>query len=117
MDEQLSRHFAHLFIQDPLVVYRGKIKIDDTTHSDHFENIQSTNWQSVRFKVGKNFLFVFLKKNLFFFHLQPPPPHSNIGWRVEFRSMELQFHDFENAAYVIFVNLLTRVLMQFPLNL
>ena len=97
MDEQLSRHFAHLFIQDPLVVYRGKVKMDDTTHSDHFENIQSTNWQSVRFK--------------------PPPPHSNIGWRVEFRSMELQFHDFENAAFVIFVNLLTRVLMQFPLNL
>jgi hypothetical protein len=52
MDEQLSRHFAHLFIQDPLVVYRGKVKMDDTTHSDHFENIQSTNWQSVRFKVS-----------------------------------------------------------------
>ena len=97
MDATLSRHFAHLFIQDPLVVYSGKIKMDDRTHTDHFENIQTTNWQSVRFK--------------------PPPPNSNIGWRVEFRSMELQFHDFENAAFVIFVNLLTRVLMQFPLNL
>jgi glutamate--cysteine ligase catalytic subunit len=96
MDATLSRHFAHLFIQDPLVLYKGKIKLDDATHTDHFENIQSTNWQSVRFK--------------------PPPPNSNIGWRVEFRSMELQFHDFENAAFVIFVNLLTRVLMQFPLN-
>ncbi len=96
MDATLSRHFAHLFIQDPLVVYKGKVELDDNTHTDHFENIQSTNWQSVRFK--------------------PPPPNSNIGWRVEFRSMELQLHDFENAAFVIFVNLITRVLMQFPLN-
>lgn len=96
-DAPLARHFAHLFIQDPLVIYKGKLKMDDTTHMDHFENIQSTNWQTVRFK--------------------PPPPNSNIGWRVEFRSMELQFHDFENAAYVIFVALMTRVLMQFRLNL
>lgn len=71
--------------------------LDDTTHTDHFENIQSTNWQTVRFK--------------------PPPPNADIGWRVEFRSMELQFHDFENAAFVIFIALLTRVLCQFNLNL
>jgi glutamate--cysteine ligase catalytic subunit len=96
-DNVLARHFAHLFIQDPLVVYRGKVQMDDATHTDHFENIQSTNWQTVRFK--------------------PPPPNSGIGWRVEFRSMELQFHDFENAAYVIFIALITRVLTQFQLNL
>lgn len=50
MDAPLARHFAHLFIQDPLVIYKGKLKMDDTTHTDHFENIQSTNWQTVRFK-------------------------------------------------------------------
>lgn len=33
------------------------------------QNIQSTNWQTMRFK--------------------PPPPNSNIGWRVEFRPMEV----------------------------
>ena len=96
-DAPLARHFAHLFIQDPLVIYKGKLKMDDSQHTDHFENIQSTNWQSVRFK--------------------PPPPNSNIGWRVEFRSMELQHHDHENAACVIFIALMTRVLMQFRLNL
>jgi glutamate--cysteine ligase catalytic subunit len=31
--------------------------------------------------------------------------------------MELQFHDFENSAFVIFVALITRVFMQFRLNL
>ena len=49
--------------------------------NDHFENINSTNWRTVRFKL-------------------PPAaannPH-NIKWRVEFRSMEVSLTDFENA--------------------
>ncbi|CAG2183908.1 unnamed protein product, partial [Oppiella nova] len=65
--------------------------------TDHFENIQSTNWQTMRFK--------------------PPPPQSSIGWRVEFRPMECQMTEFENAAYVVFVVLLTRVILSFKLNL
>lgn len=97
MDSVLANHFAHLFIRDPLVIYADKIEIDDETHSDHFENIQSTNWQTVRFK--------------------PPPPGSPIGWRVEFRPMEVQLSDFENAAFVTFAALLTRVISYFELNL
>lgn len=61
------------------------------------KNIQSTNWQTVRFK--------------------PPPHNSGMGWRVEFRPMEVQLTDFENAAYVIFVVLLTRAILSFNLNL
>ena len=61
------------------------------------QNIQSTNWQTVRFK--------------------PPPVHSTIGWRVEFRSMEVQMTDFENAAFSIFVVLLSRAILAFNLNL
>lgn len=96
------------------MIYADKIELDNETHSDHFENIQSTNWQTVRFK--------------------PPPPGSPIGWRVgmlffiffiiflyiifmfvfinenaEFRPMEVQLSDFENAAFVTFAALLTRV--------
>jgi glutamate--cysteine ligase catalytic subunit len=98
IDEILSKHLAHLFIRDPLVMYKGKIEeVDDKLHSDHFENIQSTNWQTVRFK--------------------PPPPGTNIGWRVEFRPMECQFTDFENAAFVVFIVLLTRVILSFDLNM
>eukprot|EP01095_Lingulamoeba_sp_RSL-Kostka_P014851 TRINITY_DN6631_c0_g1_i1.p1 TRINITY_DN6631_c0_g1~~TRINITY_DN6631_c0_g1_i1.p1 ORF type:complete len:389 (+),score=127.28 TRINITY_DN6631_c0_g1_i1:3-1169(+) len=95
-DDRLAKHFAHLFIRDPLVVYENGIELDDTIHSDHFENIQSTNWQTVRFK--------------------PPPPKSDIGWRVEFRSMEASLTDFENAAFSIFVVLMTRVISSFGLN-
>ena len=48
---------------------------------------------------------------------KPPPHNSGMGWRVEFRPMEVQLTDFENAAYVIFVVLLTRAILSFNLNL
>merc|ERR1711871_428638 len=73
------------------------IEIDDQTSSDHFENIQSTNWQTVRWK--------------------PPPMDSDIGWRVEFRSMEAQLTAYENAAFTVFIGLISRVILFFDLNL
>ncbi|KAI8081561.1 glutamate-cysteine ligase-domain-containing protein [Halteromyces radiatus] len=96
VDDLLAKHLAHLFIRDPLVIFEELLNLDDEQSSDHFENIQSTNWQTVRFK--------------------PPPPHSNIGWRVEFRSMEVQLTDFENAAFSVFIVLLTRAILSFGLN-
>ena len=73
--------------------------MDDETRSDHFENIQSTNWQTVRWKPP------------------PPPPNKhNIGWRVEFRPMEAQFTDFESAAFVIFIVLCTQTIESDDLN-
>ncbi|GAB5592020.1 glutamate--cysteine ligase [Umbelopsis nana] len=96
IDDQLAKHVSHLFIRDPLVIFRELLDQDDTISSDHFENIQSTNWQTMRFK--------------------PPPPNSNIGWRVEFRSMEIQITDFENTAFAIFIVLLTRAILSFGLN-
>jgi glutamate--cysteine ligase catalytic subunit len=96
IDEMLARHISHLFIRDPLVIFAGAEEVDDENESDHFENIQSTNWQTVRFK--------------------PPPPNSSIGWRVEFRVMEVQFTDFENAAFIVFIVLLTRVILSYNLN-
>ena len=92
MDPILSRHFAHLWIRDPMTLWKDGVELDDATQSDHFENLQSTNWQTLRFK--------------------PPPPNSPIGWRVEFRPMEIQFTEFENAAYSIFIVLVTRVLLR-----
>ncbi|KAI9203672.1 glutamate-cysteine ligase-domain-containing protein [Polychytrium aggregatum] len=96
VDELLARHYAHLFIRDPLVIFEELLEQDDQKSSDHFENIQSTNWQTMRFK--------------------PPPPGSPIGWRVEFRSMEIQLTDFENAAFSVFVVLLTRAILSYDLN-
>uniref|UniRef100_A0A671YMG5 Glutamate--cysteine ligase n=1 Tax=Sparus aurata TaxID=8175 RepID=A0A671YMG5_SPAAU len=96
IDKLLAQHIAHLFIRDPLSIFEEKIHLDDENESDHFENLQSTNWQTMRFK--------------------PPPPNSDIGWRVEFRPMEVQLTDFENAAYVVFVVLLTRVILSYKLD-
>lgn len=53
---------------------------------------------------------------------KPPPPRNSpndphIGWRTEFRSMEMQLTDFENAAFSVFTVLLQRVILTFDLNL
>jgi glutamate--cysteine ligase catalytic subunit len=47
---------------------------------------------------------------------KPPPANSTIGWRVEFRSIEVQLTDFENAAFAIFIVLMTRTILSFGLN-
>lgn len=96
IDHPLALHVAHLFIRDTVSLFSEKVHQDDQNDTDHFENIQSTNWQTMRFK--------------------PPPPNSPIGWRVEFRPCEAQLTDFENAAYVCFVVLLTRVILSYRLN-
>lgn len=96
VEPAIARHIAHLFIRDPVVCYWEKLK-QSVEEVDHFENIQSTNWQSVRFK-------------------PPPCPESTTGWRVEFRTVEAQPTDFENAAYVVFITLLTRVILAYKLN-
>lgn len=96
IDHLLAQHVAHLFIRDSVSLFSEKIHQNDEEDTDHFENIQSTNWQTMRFK--------------------PPPPNSTIGWRVEFRPCEAQLTDFENAAIVCFVVLLTRVILSYHLN-
>lgn len=96
MDDVLATHFAHLFIRDPIVVFNEDLQELDLNKTDHFENLQSTNWQHMRFK--------------------PPPPESDIGWRVEVRPMEIQITDFENAAFSVFVVLITRAILSFDLN-
>lgn len=96
MDDLLATHFAHLFIRDPIVIFAEDLQTLDLTKADHFENLQSTNWQHMRFK--------------------PPPADGDIGWRVEFRPMEIQMTDFENAAFSIFIVLVTRAILSFDLN-
>lgn len=96
IDHLLAQHIAHLFIRDSVSLFSEKVHQNDEQDTDHFENIQSTNWQTMRFK--------------------PPPPNSPIGWRVEFRPCEAQLTDFENAAIVCFVVLLTRVILSYQLD-
>jgi len=101
VDEALAQHISHLFTRDPLVAFEGMIEADDETSTDHFESVQSTNWQTVRWK-------------------PPPSPSassSHIGWRTEFRSMEIQLTDFENAAFSAFMVLISRAVLVFNLDL
>lgn len=85
LDYDLAKHFAHLYIRDPISTFEELLDQDNKTSTNHFENIQSTNWQTLRFK--------------------PPtqaatPDNRNVpGWRVEFRPLDIQLLDFENAAY------------------
>jgi glutamate--cysteine ligase catalytic subunit len=84
-----------------IILCAGQIELDDEKSMDHFESLQSTNWQTCRWK--------------------PPPPRlsdkdPHIGWRTEFRSMEVQLTDFENAAFTVFIVLVTRVLLAFDLS-
>ena len=96
-DPLLTRHIAHLFLRDPLVVFDSIFEEEKTQRrSEHFENIQSTNWQSVRFK-------------------PPPAATTDVGWRVEFRIMEISMSAFENAAFSLFTILLVRAILAYRL--
>lgn len=72
LDKKLLDHYSYLFVRDNLCVFRGtlekEINLEDTKL---FEAIQSSNWNDVRLK-------------------PPPSMESPIGWRVEFRSMDVQ---------------------------
>mmetsp|Transcript_32801 Transcript_32801/g.37524 ORF Transcript_32801/g.37524 Transcript_32801/m.37524 type:complete len:604 (-) Transcript_32801:204-2015(-) len=96
MSDRLAYHFASLFVPDALVIYKGHTDYDETM-TDHFENLNSTNWNSVRFK-------------------PPPSLDSSIGWRVEFRTMDVQITDYENAALIALMNLTVRILNEFSVD-
>lgn len=72
-------------------------QIDDDSIASHFENLQSTNWNSMRFK-------------------PPPSASSNIGFRVEFRTLDIQLTDFENTCLVVLLGLIVDVLNYFDVN-
>lgn len=96
MSDRLAYHFAALFVHDSLVIFKDRTEYDETS-TEHFESLNSTNWNSVRFK-------------------PPPSLDSSIGWRVEFRTLDIQITDYENAAYIALVNLITKVINDFDVN-
>lgn len=44
VDDLLAKHIAHLFIRDPLVIFKELLDQDDENSSDHFEVSQYENW-------------------------------------------------------------------------
>jgi glutamate--cysteine ligase catalytic subunit len=104
LDETLAAHLAHLFARDPLVIFNDTVHIDDEARTDHFETIQSTNWRTVRWKLPVMRAADVLQSRL---QAGMSPLQANAlsysdpGWRVEFRPLEVQLTDFENAAWAI----------------
>lgn len=71
--------------------------MDDTKTLAHFENIQSTNWNSLRFKA-------------------PPTFTSDIGWRVEFRTMDINLTEFENSSLVILLIMIQNIINHYDVD-
>jgi len=72
MDWRLLDHFSYLFVRENLCVFKGTVESElHMNETKLFEAIQSSNWNDVRLK-------------------PPPTMDSQVGWRVEFRSMDVQ---------------------------
>lgn len=92
IDEKMLNHIGALTSRDFIVMHEKftEIKEDDNCL---FEMINSTNWNSVRFKM---------------------PLNETMGWRVEFRSMEIQLTADENSAFSLLVFCLVKMLAETP---
>ncbi|XP_064637430.1 glutamate--cysteine ligase catalytic subunit-like [Lineus longissimus] len=97
IDHAFAMHVAHAFSRDPLYLATHPSQQDDEKSTYHYDAINSTIWKTIRFK--------------------QPCPITNAGWRVEFRPIEVQLTDFENAAYCVFMVLLTKTILHHRLNL
>lgn len=86
-------------MRDPLPTYTGDFtdNINDNEEVAHYQNLLSSNWNSMRFK-------------------SPPDVHSDIGWRVEFRTLDIQLTDFENAAFIVLLAMIRNVINYFDVN-
>ncbi|KAJ5761975.1 Glutamate-cysteine ligase catalytic subunit [Penicillium nucicola] len=96
MDDQLATHFASILSRDPLVLTQDDMSHFNTSNTKLFELLHGCTWHSVRFK--------------------PPVSDSGPGWCVEFRTMEAQLTDRDNAAFAIFTYLLSRAIVALHLN-
>ncbi|KAI9291214.1 GCS-domain-containing protein [Neoconidiobolus thromboides FSU 785] len=96
INRNLKCHLSNIFSYDPMIIFKDQLNFYNKNELNYFDSIYSTVWQTVRFK--------------------PPTSSSDIGWRVEFRPMEVQITDFENAAYSIFLNLLVKAILKYKPN-
>jgi glutamate--cysteine ligase catalytic subunit len=96
MDEPLAVHFASILSRDPLFLTRDDIHNMDEKRTNIFDLLYSGTWPTVR--------------------LKPPMDDAGPGWRVEFRPIEIQLWDSDNAAFAIFMYLVSRAITVFHLN-
>lgn len=97
MDARLARHFAGPLARDPLLVLNGELELPVHSTTHQFDKLYGTAWPHVR--------------------LKPPSADGECGWRLEFRSPDIQVTDLENAAIAVFIALARHTILHFNLNL
>ena len=91
VDYPILQHLGYLFSRDALVVFNDTIHDNDPHSTRHFEQFNSTNWHSVRFK-------------------PPPDLKEDMPWRVEFRTMEMQPTIEDNIKFCTVIELLSKII-------
>jgi glutamate--cysteine ligase catalytic subunit len=92
MDPVMASYFAHLHLRDPLYLSARAGKHEEVTPEAVHKSICASVWSHVRLKI-------------------PESNAPDMGWRVEFRPMEVQLTDFANAAFLIFLDLVRQMLV------
>lgn len=94
IDRKLLDHFSFLFVRDYLCIFERSTTYEPSLEDTKlFEGIQSSNWNDVRFK-------------------PPPSMDSSIGWRVEFRSPDVQLTPELNFLFSHSIQVLGRLLIK-----
>ena len=93
ISENLSSHFCNLLVRDPLVVFDKKINITDEQDMSHFESINSSNWNSLRFKL-------------------PRPADHDFSYKIEVRTCDLQITPCENISMIHLVMILYHIIIK-----
>ena len=94
MDPVMARYLAHIHMWDPIRLTTPDLETENSTAI--FEKVYGTQWPHVRLKI---------------------PFQRKTGWLVEFRPMEIQPSDHENAAFAVFMCLVRQMVSHFNLNL
>lgn len=90
LDEKLIKFLGFLFYKDALAMFTNTINTDNESDTTHFNHMQAIGLHSVR--------------------LRPPPSFdSKIGWRMEFRTGDIQLTNEENAAFVMLIFIIGRL--------
>lgn len=92
LDKKMIEHVSSLFVRDNLCVFKNWVE-DEPNLKDTklFEAIQSSNWNDVRFK-------------------PPPSLDSSVGWRVEFRTLDVQLTPNQCFLFSHSIQLLARMI-------
>lgn len=97
IQDRLATHICNILHRDPLVIFDQKLNMSEAKDRSHFENFNSTNWNSLRFK--------------------PPKIEDNDNcFKVEIRPCELQLTPFENCAMMTLCLVYSQMIMKHDLN-